>query len=163
VSATLDSPSALRCDSVTLSSYILLLHSPLAFSLFYLCPYLQADTENENAIYSGSAEVRIPIRWSSIEVMIAFPRAVATSPIVFFTSVVPTPNSIHLVFVLYKLTFKAILYRHFSTASDVWSFGVVLWEIWTYSEIPYKGMNNKKVTKAILEGFRYIMHSLSIK
>ena len=29
---------------------------------------LQGSKEDENAIYSGSAEVRIPIRWSAIEV-----------------------------------------------------------------------------------------------
>jgi len=49
---------------------------------------------------------------------------------------------------------EAILYRHFSTASDVWSFGVLLWEIWTYAEMPYKGWTNKKVAQQIQNGYR---------
>jgi len=49
---------------------------------------------------------------------------------------------------------EAVLYRQFSTASDVWSFGVLLWEIWTYAEMPYEGWNNKKVTHQVQAGYR---------
>ncbi|NXI48635.1 IGF1R factor, partial [Rynchops niger] len=33
----------------------------------------------------------------------------------------------------------------FNTQSDVWSFGVVLWEIATLAEQPYQGMSNEQV------------------
>ena len=41
---------------------------------------------------------------------------------------------------------EAIDYRKFTTASDVWSYGVVLWEIMSFSERPYWDWNNYEVT-----------------
>ena len=32
---------------------------------------------------------------------------------------------------------EAICFRQFSSASDVWSFGILLWEIWSYAEVSY--------------------------
>ncbi|KAM6961068.1 insulin-like growth factor 1a receptor [Aplochiton taeniatus] len=40
----------------------------------------------------------------------------------------------------------------FTTTSDVWSFGVVLWEIATLSEQPYQGMSNEQVLRFVMEG-----------
>jgi hypothetical protein len=51
---------------------------------------------------------------------------------------------------------EAVCFRQFSTASDVWSFGILLWEIWSYAEMPYKGWNNKKVTEQVGNGYRLL-------
>uniref|UniRef100_A0AAV2KZ43 Tyrosine-protein kinase receptor n=1 Tax=Knipowitschia caucasica TaxID=637954 RepID=A0AAV2KZ43_KNICA len=40
----------------------------------------------------------------------------------------------------------------FTTMSDVWSFGVVLWEISTLAEQPYQGMSNEQVLRFVMEG-----------
>ncbi|XP_078473381.1 insulin-like growth factor 1 receptor [Lampetra planeri] len=40
----------------------------------------------------------------------------------------------------------------FTTYSDVWSFGVVLWEIATLAEQPYQGMSNEQVLKFVMDG-----------
>ncbi|XP_070551587.1 tyrosine kinase receptor Cad96Ca-like [Ptychodera flava] len=42
--------------------------------------------------------------------------------------------------------------RAFTTNSDVWSFGVVIWEIANLGNKPYAGMSNKKVTSSVQEG-----------
>lgn len=40
---------------------------------------------------------------------------------------------------------ESILYGKFTTESDIWSFGVVLWEIYSYGLQPYYGHNNQEV------------------
>ncbi|XP_052002563.1 insulin-like growth factor 1b receptor [Xyrauchen texanus] len=40
----------------------------------------------------------------------------------------------------------------FTTMSDVWSFGVVLWEIATLAEQPYQGLSNEQVLRFVMEG-----------
>ncbi|XP_061549601.1 ephrin type-A receptor 4-like isoform X2 [Phycodurus eques] len=49
---------------------------------------------------------------------------------------------------------EAIAYRKFTPASDVWSYGIVMWEVISYGERPYWDMNNQDVIKAIEEGYR---------
>uniref|UniRef100_H2T195 receptor protein-tyrosine kinase n=1 Tax=Takifugu rubripes TaxID=31033 RepID=H2T195_TAKRU len=49
---------------------------------------------------------------------------------------------------------EAIAYRKFTTASDVWSYGIVMWEVVSYGERPYWDMNNQDVIKAMEEGYR---------
>lgn len=49
---------------------------------------------------------------------------------------------------------EAIAYRKFTSASDVWSYGIVLWEVMSYGERPYWEMSNQDVIKAVDEGYR---------
>lgn len=49
---------------------------------------------------------------------------------------------------------EAIAYRKFTSSSDVWSFGVVVWEILTYGERPYWNWSNQDVIRAIEDDFR---------
>ncbi|CAL9688866.1 unnamed protein product [Knipowitschia caucasica] len=49
---------------------------------------------------------------------------------------------------------EAIAYRKFTSASDVWSYGIVMWEVLSYGERPYWEMSNQDVIKAIEEGYR---------
>ena len=44
---------------------------------------------------------------------------------------------------------EAIAYRKFTSASDVWSYGIVMWEVMSYGERPYWDMSNQDVSMNI--------------
>ncbi|XP_064476503.1 tyrosine-protein kinase transmembrane receptor Ror2-like isoform X2 [Ornithodoros turicata] len=47
---------------------------------------------------------------------------------------------------------EAILYNKFTVESDVWAFGVVLWEIFSFALQPYYGMTHEEVVAFVKEG-----------
>uniref|UniRef100_A0A8C6LFH1 Ephrin type-A receptor 6 n=1 Tax=Nothobranchius furzeri TaxID=105023 RepID=A0A8C6LFH1_NOTFU len=49
---------------------------------------------------------------------------------------------------------EAIAYGKFSSASDAWSYGIVMWEVMSYGERPYWEMSNQDVILSIEEGYR---------
>ncbi|CAK8691008.1 unnamed protein product [Clavelina lepadiformis] len=49
---------------------------------------------------------------------------------------------------------ECIHYRQFTTASDVWSYGIVMWEVMSYGEKPYWDMSNEDVVKNLDQGMR---------
>uniref|UniRef100_A0A8C5S6U9 receptor protein-tyrosine kinase n=1 Tax=Laticauda laticaudata TaxID=8630 RepID=A0A8C5S6U9_LATLA len=49
---------------------------------------------------------------------------------------------------------EAITFRKFSSASDVWSYGIVTWEVLAYGERPYWNMTNQDVIQSVEEGYR---------
>ncbi|XP_009983715.1 PREDICTED: tyrosine-protein kinase FRK, partial [Tauraco erythrolophus] len=49
---------------------------------------------------------------------------------------------------------EAIRYNKFSVKSDVWSFGILLFEIITYGKMPYAGMPGHQVIQMLDKGYR---------
>ncbi|CAJ0954535.1 unnamed protein product, partial [Ranitomeya imitator] len=44
---------------------------------------------------------------------------------------------------------EAIAFRKFTSASDVWSYGIVMWEVMSYGERPYWEMTNQDVSQIL--------------
>ena len=57
---------------------------------------------------------------------------------------------------------EAIQYRKFTSASDVWSYGIVMWEVMSYGERPYWDMSNQDVGVILLKqkGFNTLIFIL---
>ncbi|XP_050587164.1 tyrosine-protein kinase transmembrane receptor Ror-like isoform X3 [Bombus affinis] len=51
---------------------------------------------------------------------------------------------------------ESVMYGRFTLESDVWSFGVVLWEVYSFGKQPYYGHNNEEVVKLIFQGIMLI-------
>lgn len=47
---------------------------------------------------------------------------------------------------------EAIMYAKFTTQSDIWSFGVVLWEIFSFGMQPYFSLSNEEVVQHVRDG-----------
>ncbi|MBN3270737.1 EPHB4 protein, partial [Polyodon spathula] len=49
---------------------------------------------------------------------------------------------------------EAIAFRKFTSSSDVWSYGIVMWEVMSFGERPYWDMSNQDVINAIEQDYR---------
>ncbi|GFS86406.1 tyrosine-protein kinase Fer [Nephila pilipes] len=49
---------------------------------------------------------------------------------------------------------EALNYGTYTSLSDVWSFGILMWEIYSLGSIPYFGLSNNKATEAVERGYR---------
>lgn len=47
---------------------------------------------------------------------------------------------------------ESILYNKYTVESDIWAYGVVLWEIFSFAIQPYFGLTHEEVVKFIKDG-----------
>ncbi|XP_065897508.1 fibroblast growth factor receptor 3-like [Dysidea avara] len=52
------------------------------------------------------------------------------------------------------MAIESIIDRNYTLYSDVWSFGVVLWEIFTHGSYPYPTLNNAELVASLMDGER---------
>ncbi|XP_022101792.1 ephrin type-A receptor 4-A-like [Acanthaster planci] len=52
------------------------------------------------------------------------------------------------------LAIESLTHREYKSKSDVWSFGIVLWEIATFGATPYPGIQSKLLAQRLQDGYR---------
>ncbi|XP_034161685.1 tyrosine-protein kinase BTK isoform X3 [Pangasianodon hypophthalmus] len=49
---------------------------------------------------------------------------------------------------------EVLLYHKFSSKSDIWAFGILMWEVYTLGRMPYERLNNTEIVHEVTAGYR---------
>lgn len=49
---------------------------------------------------------------------------------------------------------EVLLYCKFSSKSDIWAYGVLMWEVYTLGKLPYERLNNTEIVDQVSRGLR---------
>ncbi|KAJ0049772.1 hypothetical protein NL108_003535 [Boleophthalmus pectinirostris] len=49
---------------------------------------------------------------------------------------------------------EVLLYCRFSSKSDIWAYGVLMWEVYTLGRLPYERLNNTEIVDQVSRGLR---------
>lgn len=49
---------------------------------------------------------------------------------------------------------EVLLYCKFSSKSDIWAYGVLMWEVYTLGRLPYERLNNTEIVEQLSRGLR---------
>ena len=100
---------------------------------------MSRDLENDSYYISHGG--MIPVKWTAPEVMLAN-----------YSSAIESVTSSYNIYLL--ICWQALHYKKYSTFSDVWSFGCVVYEIWSLGHKPFEGYSKHEVIRKVDGGFR---------
>ena len=124
---------------------------------------MSRDMDEKNYYISHGGQ--IPVKWTAPEVietrwesgsLVNLFYVHLSFHVYYFTSTPPTHTHTHTQTHVYihthtpSLTPKAMHFRKYSTASDVWSFGVVMYEIWSLGHKPFEDCTNTRVSWSLV-------------
>ena len=89
--------------------------------------------------YYTSHGGQIPIKWTAPEVYRTNLISIIQGKLILLSNEAPTPV---------PPCIQALQYKKYSTASDVWSFGCLMYEIWSLGHKPFEGYSNSQVHTA---------------
>ncbi|CAL8263726.1 unnamed protein product [Lota lota] len=49
---------------------------------------------------------------------------------------------------------EVLLYRKFSSKSDIWAYGILMWEVYTLGKLPYERLSNQEIVDQVSRGMR---------
>lgn len=52
------------------------------------------------------------------------------------------------------MAIESLMHQQYTTQSDVWSFGILLWEIVTLGRHPYPGIHTSELLRMLMDGYR---------
>ena len=58
---------------------------------------------------------------------------------------------------------EAVMQKKFATKSDVWAFGITMWEIFSFGISPYPAWDNGKTIQELKRGYRMPMPNYNFK
>ncbi|XP_076005059.1 tyrosine-protein kinase BTK isoform X2 [Genypterus blacodes] len=56
---------------------------------------------------------------------------------------------------------EVLLYCKFSSKSDIWAYGVLMWEVYTLGKLPYERLNNVEIVDQVSRGLRLFRPQLA--
>ncbi|XP_059202132.1 tyrosine-protein kinase BTK [Centropristis striata] len=56
---------------------------------------------------------------------------------------------------------EVLLYCKFSSKSDIWAYGVLMWEVYTLGKLPYERLNNTEIVDQVSRGHRLFRPQLA--
>uniref|UniRef100_A0A8C6LFE5 Tyrosine-protein kinase n=1 Tax=Nothobranchius furzeri TaxID=105023 RepID=A0A8C6LFE5_NOTFU len=56
---------------------------------------------------------------------------------------------------------EVLLYCRFSSKSDIWAYGVLMWEVYTLGKLPYERLNNTEIVDQVSRGMRLFRPQLA--